>query len=132
MSSIDTNLVLRIMLQDIPEQKEKVFDLIDSSKSHSLLVEDAVFFECVWVLSGKMYAFDRTLIGKLLLQVSNIQQIKCNRAMLERAVPLYVKHSQISFVDACLAAYAELNDAKPLLTFDKKLARALPQAVSIL
>ena len=132
MQSLDTNITLRILLRDVPEQLNKVVALIDASKSGSLGIADAVFFECVWILSGNYYDFDRELIGKLLLQVADIPQVNCNRSMLEKAVPLYVKHENISFVDACLAVYAELNDAMPLLTFDKKLATALPKLVSIL
>ncbi len=106
--------------------------MIDDSKSGSLQIADAVFFECVWILSGKMYNFERELIGRLLLQVADIPQIYCNRVMLEEAVPLYVQHRNISFIDACLAVYAEINSATPLLTFDKKLAAALPKTVSTL
>ncbi len=132
MKSLDTNITLRLLLRDVPEQLSRVVALIDSSKSGSLGIADAVFFECVWILSGKHYNFERELIGRLLLQVADIPQIKCNRVMLEKAVPLYVKHKKISFVDACLAVYAELNDAEPLLTFDKKLATALPKSVAII
>jgi predicted nucleic-acid-binding protein len=124
--SLDTNIALRLMLHDSPQQMDKIIALIDGSKSGSLAMADAVFIECVWILTAKMYGLDRELIGKLLLQVAGIPQINCNRAMLERAVPLYVNNPNISFVDACLAVYAELNDATPLLTFDKKLVRALP------
>jgi predicted nucleic-acid-binding protein len=116
----------------VPEQLEKVVDLIDSSKPNSLSVTDAVFFECAWILAGKMYNIDRTLIGKLLIQVTDIPQVYCNRAMLEKAVPLYVANTQISFIDACLTVYAELNGATPLLTFDKKLVSALPKTTAIL
>jgi predicted nucleic-acid-binding protein len=130
--SLDTNITLRLLLHDVPEQHNRVLALIDNSKSGSLGIADAVFFECVWILSGKQYNFERELIGKLLLQVVGIPQVNCNRVMLEKAVPLYVKHKKISFVDVCLAVYAELNDAMPLLTFDKKLASALPKSVAIL
>jgi predicted nucleic-acid-binding protein len=132
MKSLDTNITLRLLLQDVPDQLRKVVDLIDNSKSRSLQIADAVFFECVWILSGKMYNFERELIGKLLLQIADIPQINCNRVMLEEAVPLYVQHNNISFIDACLAVYAEINSATPLLTFDKKLAAALPKTVSTL
>ncbi len=131
-SSIDTNIALRLMLHDVPDQVDKIITLIDESRPGSLTVADAVFFECVWILSGKMYSFERVLIGKLLLQVVDTPQISCNRAMLERAVPLYVKHPKISFIDACLVVYAELNGATPLLTFDKRLASALPKTTAIL
>ncbi|HUD07083.1 MAG TPA: PIN domain-containing protein [Candidatus Saccharimonadales bacterium] len=132
MRSLDTNITLRLLLQDVPDQLSKVVDLIDNSKSGSLQVADAVFFECVWILSGKMYNFERELIGKLLLQIADIPQINCNRVMLEKAVPLYVNHSSISFIDACLTVYAELNSAIPLFTFDRKLATTLPKTVAIL
>ena len=132
MKSLDTNIALRLILHDVPEQLNKAIDLIDNSKSRSLGMADAVFFECVWILSGKQYNFGRELIGKLLLQVADIPQVNCNRVMLEKAVPLYINHKKISFVDACLAVYAELDDTIPLLTFDKKLASALPISVSIL
>jgi len=132
MKSLDTNIALRLLLQDVPQQLDKVVALIDGSKPNSLSVADAVFFECVWILSGKMYNFDRSLIGKLLIQIADIPQINCNRAMLIKAVPLYVNDPQISFIDACLTVYAELNGATPLLTFDKKLASALPKTTAIL
>jgi predicted nucleic-acid-binding protein len=130
MKSLDTNITLRLLLRDVPEQLEKVLNLIDSSKSNSLILEDAVLFESVWILSGKMYKFDRQLIAKLLFGLTSIPQIICNKAMLEKAIPLYVSHKKISFVDACLTAYAELNNAVPLLTFDRKLAETAPKIVT--
>jgi len=130
MKSLDTNITLRLLLRDVPEQLDKVLNLIDSSKANSLMLEDAVLFECVWIMSGKMYRFDRQLVGKLLLGLTSIPQIICNKAMLEKAIPLYVSHKKISFVDACLTAYAELNNAVPLLTFDRKLAETAPKIVT--
>ncbi len=130
MTSFDTNIVLRLILQDAPQQTDKIIDRIEKAKPGSIMIADAVFFEIVWVLSGSIYEFERPLIAKLLLQITEIPQINCNRNLLERAVPLYVKHPEISFIDACLAVYAELNNAAPLVTFDKKLAKALPQTVT--
>jgi len=130
MKSLDTNITLRLLLRDVPEQLDKVLNLIDSSKSNSLMLEDAVLFECVWIMSGKMYRFDRQLVGKLLLGLTSIPQIICNKAMLEKAIPLYVSHKKISFVDACLTAYAELNNAMPLITFDRNLAETVPKIVT--
>lgn len=130
MISIDTNIVLRLLLRDQPAHTEKIVAIIDESRPGNIMIADAVFFEVVWVLSGKLYKFDRSLIGKLLNQIAAIPQINCNRNLLEQAVPLYIKHSDISFIDACLATYAELNQATPLLTFDKQLASALPKTVT--
>jgi len=132
MSSLDTNIVLRLVLDDIPDQSAKIISLIDKSKPNSLMVADAVFFECAWILSGNIYNFDRSLIGKLLMQVISIPQINCNRDILAKTIYIYKKHPTISFIDAFLSINAEVNNANPLLTFDKKLAKALPKAVNIL
>lgn len=130
--TLDTNLVLRLLVRDVPSQVNKIINLIDHAGPESLAVPDVVFFECAWILAGSLYQFDRSLIGKLILTIADIPQINCNRAMLERAVPLYIKHASISFIDACLVTYAELNSATPLVTFDKKLAKALPKMVKVL
>lgn len=130
MRSLDTNITLRLLLRDVPEQLDKVLTLIDTSKRNSLTLEDAVLFECAWIMSGKMYKFERDHIGKLLLGLTGIPQIICNKAMLEKAIPLYVSHKEISFIDACLTAYAELNNSLPLLTFDRKLAETAPKLVT--
>lgn len=132
MRSLDTNIVLRLLLKDVSHQYTQVIALLDASRDNSLSIADAVFFECVWILSGSYYAFERELIGKLVLQITEIPQINCNQVMLQRAVPLYVAHPAISFIDAYLSVYAELNNAVPLLTFDKKLATQLPQAAELL
>lgn len=132
LKSLDTNILLRILLQDVPLQLDKIKVLFRDSRPGSLLVEDAVFFECVWILSGEMNNFSREEIGSLILKITSLRQVNCNKAMLEIAIPNYAKYSTISFIDACLAAYAELNNATPLLTFDKKLTAALPKSVNVL
>ncbi len=85
-----------------------------------------VFAEMVWVLQGEAFGYGRQQIADNLQSIMAIRHINCNRALLEKAIPLYVQHGTISFIDACLAVYSELNGAVPLLTFDKKLAAALP------
>ena len=132
MSSLDANIILRLLLRDIPDQTEKVIDLIKNSKPGSLIVEDPVLFECVWILTGNRYRLDRKATSELILQLVKIPQINCNRYLLERAIPPYVETANISFIDICLAIYAELNNRTPLLTFDKKLAKALPKTVNLL
>lgn len=130
MASIDANIVLRLILHDVPDQTFKIKDLLSRSKPKSLIVEDVVLFECVWVLEGRSYNLSRLLISKLLLQLAGTPQISCNRDLLEKVTPLYIGTASISFIDICLVEYAKLSNAVPLLTFDKKLARAFPKIVS--
>lgn len=129
MRSLDTNVVLRLLVGDMPEQAVKIEHMLVAAKPNGFAIADVVFFECVWVLSGPLYGFNRAMVGEMLLQITKIDQINCNRNMIRQAVPRYVTNSKISFVDACLATYAELNNATPLLTLDKNLAKVLPDLV---
>src|SRR6266536_1302471 len=126
MPSLDTNLVLRLLLLDVLEQAEAVEELLAASKPGSFQLVDGVLFECVWVLSGPMYGLDRRIIADLMMQLTRMPQIDCNRGLIERDMPLYVRHTNLSFIDVCLAVTAELSETVPLLTYDKKLARTLP------
>ena len=131
MGSLDTNLLLRLFLGDVPDQAEKIGNMLAAAKPNSFEVADAVLFECVWVMSGPMYGLDRRIIADIMMQLTRIPQIKCNRALIERVVPLYVRHPRLSFIDVCLVTCAEFSDALPLLTYDKKLAKALPKLTKL-
>ena len=128
MKSLDTDIVLRLLLQDHPVQSPQITDMIERSGPNSFGVADVIIFECVWILQGPAYQFDRDLIADLLARFIHIDQINCNRTLFERVLPLFVKHPAVSFIDLALAVYADLNNALPLLTYDKKLVRQLPQA----
>lgn len=130
MKSLDTNIVLRFLLHDNPVQSPQITQMIAAARPNSFAVADAVLFECVWVLQSGNYQFDRQLIGDLVLRLTRIEQISCNRVMVERVVPLYLKHAAISFIDLALVVYAELNNAQPLLTYDKKMLRQLSGTAS--
>lgn len=132
MRSLDTNALLRFVLNDVPAQFELVDKLLEASSANSLHVADAVFFEIAWVLSGSAWQMDRGLIAKMLRQIAGLKQINCNRTLLELVIPLYLEQPQLSFIDCCLSAYAELNKATPLLTFDQNLAKKLPKTVQLI
>lgn len=123
--SFDTNVVLRLLLNDIPKQHVAVKKLIEQAVNQ-FAVADTVIIELVFGLD-RYYGFNRLQIADAVDGLINLKEINCNRTLFERALPLFIKHSGLSFEDCCLAIYAVLNDAEPLWTFDKKLAS---QAVS--
>ena len=63
MISIDSNVLLRYILEDDLEQFEKASKLIQ--KENPVLITDAVLVETVWTLSGKRYNFKKDLICTL-------------------------------------------------------------------
>jgi predicted nucleic-acid-binding protein len=131
MKSLDTNLLLRLVLDDIPEQSMAVNTLFDE-ETQKYVVEDIVFAEIVWILQSVRYHYPRERVAANVQLILAIPQIVCNRAMLEKAIILYVKYPKLSYVDTCLVVYSELNNNKPLLSFDKKLVTALPKTVATL
>lgn len=124
--SLDTNAVLRLLLDDIPEQRQKVVDLL-ASTNEQFAVADAVFIELIFVLA-LFYDYSRPAIVETVQNFASVEQIACNREMLANALANYEAHPSLSFEDCALVAYAELDNAIPLYTFDKKLAGQLDNA----
>jgi len=123
--SLDTSVVLRLLLNDVPSQTQKAAMILRQPKKQ-LAVADLVFVEMAHVLE-RYYQLERLDIRDLFQSFMRLEVINCNRVMLEQALESFVKYPALSFEDCCLAVYANLNQAKPLFTFDKKLAKQLDQ-----
>jgi predicted nucleic-acid-binding protein len=120
--SLDANVVLRLLLNDIPEQRILAKNLLKSS-NNQFSVADAAFVEIVFVL-GMAYSLTKEQVKEAVDGVMSWPNISCNRRMISAAIKLFVEKSGISFEDCVLVARAELNDALPLYTFDVRLAKS--------
>lgn len=118
--SLDTNALLRLLLNDIAEQHEAVKKLLREA-SYQIAVADIAVIELVFVLE-RHYGFSRQQVSEAVTGLMLLREINCNRTLFEKALFIYVSHSALSFEDCCLTTYATLNMAEPLWTFDKKLA----------
>ena len=118
--SLDANVLLRLLLNDVPDQHEAVEALFRKS-SRQFAVADTAVIEVAFVLE-RHYSFSRSAIAEGIEGLMSLTEINCNRALFTKSLPLFIKSPSLSFEDCCLATYAELNDAKPLWTFDRKLA----------
>lgn len=118
--TLDTNVILRIMLNDIPQQTEMARGIL-RRKGFVYDVPDLAVMEAVYVMQTLGLGREK-VVAKLegLFKYMNIQ---VNFGLFEKALPMYLEHPALSFNDCCLAAYAELNEAEPLWTFDKALAK---------
>ena len=122
MPSLDTNCLLRWLLDDIPEQTEMITNIVNSSKNIS--VADAALIETVFVLE-KVKKISRGTIEKAVKAIIENDSILCNRELFIEILPFYSKYTKLSFVDCYLEVFARRTRADPLLTFDKKLANQL-------
>jgi len=122
MPSLDTNCLLRWLLNDIPEQATLVTALVNSGESFA--VADAVLIETVFVLE-KLKKISRETIEKAVRVVIEKDSILCNRELFMEILPIYTGHQNLSFVDCYLEVLARRTGTAPLLTFDQKLAKQL-------
>jgi predicted nucleic-acid-binding protein len=118
--SLDANVLLRLLLNDVPEQHNAALELFHSA-SNQFAVSDTAVIEVVFVLCHS-YKFTRGQAEEAIEGLMKLKELNFNRTLFEKALPVFVKHPGLSFEDCCLAMYALLNGAEPLWTFDKKLA----------
>ena len=126
--SLDTNLIVHYIAGDIPEQRKKVETLL---KTPGMVhrIESLTITETVYVLE-KAYASTREeTINQLNFFLARFSDhISYDHHLTSKVFPFYLAHPKLSFDDCYLAALAELNNATPLYTFDKKLANQHPAA----
>lgn len=118
--SLDANVVLRLLLNDVPDQHDAAVRLLESTDSE-LVVADVAIIEVVFALC-RHYEFSRAVAADAITGLMGLPHIHCNHALFTRALPLFTTHPKLSFEDCYLAAHAELHGASPLWTFDKNLA----------
>jgi predicted nucleic-acid-binding protein len=123
--TIDTNILLRFILKDVPDQFDKAKALIEGSTG-PYYVSLLSIAEIVFILEGA--GFNREEVKRNIDFLCGYPILYINRLVVLQALELYVSHPALSFIDACLAYEADAEYAPPLLTFDKKLAKQAPQA----
>lgn len=118
---IDTNWILRYLLNDIPVQAQIVEDYFQKAKlgEITITVPMLVFVELDYALS-KLYKFRKTNIIEKIGYILEQTYLEIeNKLLIQEALKLYSRKN-ISFVDAIFCSQARL-EGKKLLTFDKRL-----------
>ena len=116
MLSLDTNVVLRFLLDDIPEQTKKATNVIQKNKVY---VTDVVVVETIYVLE-KVILLPRQDIVKLVTDFLGFASVVHNPYFLEEVIEFYEHHPSLSIVDCYASAEAKAFDNQ-LTTFDKLL-----------
>jgi len=117
-NSLDTNIVLRFLLDDIPEQTIKARSVIVNSPCY---VTDVVITEVVLVLES-VVGMGRTDLANLIQKFLDLPTMVYNDYFLDQVIDLYKVHSTLSFVD-CYAAVEAKVYSNSLITFDKQLVK---------
>lgn len=118
--SLDTNILLRLILGDVPAQVEAVEKLL--AQESLFEVPDAALIEMVYVLENLLHK-ERALIQENVLSIVRYKQFRTDKRLFTLCMPLFVAHPSLSITDCVLLAHAQLRKATPLYTFDQKLAK---------
>lgn len=120
---IDTNILLRFLLRDVPHQAEeakKVFKQAEKGEVE-LIIPQIVIFEIVFQLI-KLYKFEKNKVIeaiKIILKTDyfEVQDNEVFQGSLKK-----FKLANISFADCFISSYSEKQKGE-VFTFDKKLKK---------
>lgn len=124
MPGIDTNVLVRWLVDDDPRQNARVKILFEFARSRTqlLFVPSTVMLETEWVLRA-CYRFDKTAVLQAFNALLETQELEFqSEAALERAMHLY-REGSAEFAECFHAGLCSEADRAPLLTFDRKAAR---------
>lgn len=130
---VDTNIFLRYLTNDIPEQAEAVALFLKRAAEGKLqLVTNVmVMAELVWVMESA-YRLPRSTIQEYILIVLNTPGLSVADAdMISQALTWYVEKN-VDFIDAYNAAWMSKEGIPRIFTFDQKHFRRFPELTALL
>ncbi len=124
MIAFDTNVLLRLLLNDDADQARQAQVLIDRAVAASdrVLLPDIVLCELEWVLES-VYAFPRARIATTVRRLLDAEEFAfMNRAAVGQALERYAR-GKADFSDYLLGESATRAGATTTYTFDRALGR---------
>jgi len=120
MALIDANAIIRIILNDNEDMRDRAKDFI---KSNPVLIRNEVMAEIVYVLT-KVYKVSRVAVCQCIFSILRTKNISVeSHEIMECAVDTF-EESSLDFVDCLLYAYNFINNDN-VFTFDKKLNKKI-------
>lgn len=118
---LDTNVFIRLFLDDIPTQTKAVEQLFQEAKEKKkkLLVPQIVLFEIAFTLE-KYYGFPKQIVLEKLKAIIVAEYLSIqNREVFKKAITLFTGQS-ISLADCFVLCYAIQREGE-FFSFDRKL-----------
>lgn len=124
MPGVDTNVLVRWIVDDDPRQAERVQKLFEevSDLRSPLFVPSTVMLELEWVLRSR-YKFEKSAVLGAFNALLETQELEIqDEPALERALSLY-RQSSADFADCMHAGQCGSAGRVPMFTFDDIAAR---------
>ncbi|MBQ3309633.1 PIN domain-containing protein [Candidatus Saccharibacteria bacterium] len=124
--SVDTNVILRLVLGDVPSQRKRAINLL--LNGHRYFVPEHVISEAVFTMERGQYKIGREKIADSLCSILDNKCIVYDKELFNEVFPYYVSHPRLSFVDCLLGFEVAKTQREPLWTFDQDFAKQSPTA----
>lgn len=124
MTGLDTNVLVRYIVQDDPRQSKLATAFVENNCTQESpgFVNTIVLCELTWVLSSG-YGYDRTTISTVLRGMLSTPELLMEEdEAVWQALKNY-EQSTAGFADLLLGTINHRNGASPTATFDKKAAK---------
>jgi predicted nucleic-acid-binding protein len=125
MIGLDSNVLIRYIVQDDPGQSEMVNDYIDKNISviKSAYINQIILCEIVWVLK-RAYGYNKDIIITVISKILQTKEFVVeNSELVLQAVKEYQK-GPADFSDYLIAARNRDADCKYTITLDKAAAKS--------
>jgi predicted nucleic-acid-binding protein len=124
MRGIDTNVLLRFVTRDDPEQAERVLALVEAAerRGDQLHVALPVVYELTWVLQGRHYRYDRPSIAAVIERLLDTGVFAVqDRALVRGALDDY-REGRAGLADYLIGRQNRQAGCADTVTFDGRLA----------
>ena len=118
---VDTNLFLRYLTNDNPEQADAFVKilLLASAEKASLVTNSMVIAEIIWTMES-YYKVPKIDIQQKILAILNTPRLKVIDEEIILQAILWYADKNTDYIDAYNAAWMLQKGIKPLYTFDRK------------
>ncbi len=123
MEAVDANVILRYLVGDNPQQEAAARSLIDGlTPAKPGFICREVVVEVAWVLE-RSYRLPRSRIAEALMDLTASDSLVVENSDDVAAAAHRYRQGGIGLSDLMILKAAEREGAKPLHTFDRRLAR---------
>jgi predicted nucleic-acid-binding protein len=121
--SLDTNVVVRLLVDDDAEQRASAVRVWrEALASGGIFLPTVVLVEVAWVVRAS-YGFDRATIAQALRRLIDTEGVVVDRVGSVRRALDGFESGAADFSDYVLLESSRLGGALPVITFDQRFAR---------
>ncbi|MFA9460441.1 PIN domain-containing protein [Thiohalorhabdus methylotrophus] len=125
MIGLDTNILVRYLVADAPEQSEAAAQVLERECSTEKpgYIAQVVLCELVWVLRGA-YGYGKEQIAATLERILTVAELTVEKEEIAWRALMAYRNGPADFADYCILFSSREAGCETVYSFDRKLARS--------